>query len=141
MSDPLSIIASKCYQRFIIYFSFFFFFSFYSAFIVVKNSKVFILFIDFDEYVRAVEGETTTIACTGGNVIVFERITYGDNYRIELQSCSDPNAAQALAPYCQFKQTCTVTIDRTLFTASTCAASITEYFQARYFCRPRKFIE
>ena len=43
--------------------------------------------------------------------------------------------------YCAFKQTCTITADRNLFNGSTCDASITEYFQARWWCRPGMFIE
>jgi hypothetical protein len=37
-----------------------------------ENSKVylFILFIDFDDYVRAVEGATATLSCPAGNIIV-----------------------------------------------------------------------
>jgi hypothetical protein len=55
--------------------------------------------------------------------------------------CSDPDAANKLAPYCAFKQTCTITADRNLFTESTCDPSITEYFQARWWCRPGMFLE
>jgi hypothetical protein len=64
---------------------------FYSAFIAVKNSKVylFILFIDFDDYVRAVEGASATLSCPAGNIIVQEKITFGDGY--SSQTCSDPD--------------------------------------------------
>jgi hypothetical protein len=115
---------------------------FYSAFIVVKDLKVFylfILFIDFDDYVRAVEGATATLSCPAGNIIVQEKITFGNGY--SSQTCSDPDAANKLAPYCAFKQTCTITADRNLFTESTCDPSITEYFQARWWCRPGMFLE
>jgi hypothetical protein len=35
----------------------------------------------------------------------------------------------------------TITADRNLFTESTCDPSITEYFQARWWCRPGMFLE
>jgi hypothetical protein len=34
-----------------------------------------------------------------------------------------------------------LTADRNLFTESTCDPSITEYFQARWWCRPGMFLE
>ena len=105
----------------------------------MKVFYLFILFIDFDVYVRAVEGASATLSCPAGNIIVQEQITFGNGY--SSQTCSDPDAANKLAPYCAFKQTCTITADRNLFTESTCPSSITEYFQARWWCRPGMFNE
>jgi hypothetical protein len=39
-----------------------------------------------------------------------------------------------LIPYCEKQKSCSVTADRNVFNDSTCPASITEKFQATWFC-------
>jgi len=97
------------------------------------NIKILYIYFTVDAYVRAIEGQLATLSCSTNYIIQFDKVTFGDGYRS--QTCSDPNAATILSPYCEKNNTCSVIVDRKLFPGSTCLESITELFQARWFCR------
>jgi len=94
-----------------------------------------LFYVADDAYVRVEEGEVANLACDQDIIetrIKLEKVTFGDDYRS--QTCSDPTSKDKLIPYCEKQKSCSVSVDRTFFNDSTCPASITEKFQATWFC-------
>jgi len=94
-----------------------------------------LFYVAADAYVRVEEGEVANLACDQNIIetrIKLEKVTFGDDYRS--QTCSDPSSKDKLIPYCEKQKSCSVTADRNVFNDSTCPASITEKFQATWFC-------